>query len=162
NDYLLSLNDFASVETHGMSVLASALNTAAVGVPVVVYNPLSIAREDLVEAVIVFSSGVPAAVRVFDLNGNEVPSQMGTPSGNTASVVFLADVPALGAAVYDVRPSSTPSSLNTGLSISTSQLQSSRYSVNLNANGDVISILDKLNNRQLLTTPIRWDFLYDL
>jgi alpha-mannosidase len=162
NDYLLSLNDFASVETHGMSVLAGALNTAAVGVPVIVYNPLSIAREDLVEAVIAFSSGVPAAVRVFDLNGNEVPSQMGTPSGNRASVVFLADIPALGAAVYDVRPSSTPSSLNTGLSISTSQLQNSRYAVNLNANGDVISILDKLNNRQLLSTPIRWDFLYDL
>src|SRR5262249_34664653 len=77
NDYLLSLNYFGAVETYGMSVLASALNTSAVGVPVVVYNPLSIEREDLMEATIAFPGGVPAAVRVFDLNGNEVPSQMG-------------------------------------------------------------------------------------
>ena len=32
----------------------------------------------------------------------------------------------------------------------------------LNANGDVSAILDKVNNRQLLSGPIRWDFLYDL
>src|SRR5207248_2404545 len=77
NDYLLSLNDFASEQTRGMGVLAKALNTSVVGVPLVVFNPISIAREDLVEASVIFSNSVPAAVRVFDPNGNEVPSQMG-------------------------------------------------------------------------------------
>ena len=32
--------------------------------------------------------GRPPAVRVFDGNGNEVPSQMGTPAGNSVPVTF--------------------------------------------------------------------------
>ncbi|HWW02016.1 MAG TPA: glycoside hydrolase family 38 C-terminal domain-containing protein [Candidatus Acidoferrum sp.] len=162
NDYLLSLGDLGSEETHGIGVLARGLDTTAAGVPLVVFNPLSIAREDLVEALVIFSNGVPPAVRVFAPNGSEVPSQMGLPTGNTAPVTFLADVPAMGAAIYDVRPSPAPSSLDTGLSISTSQVQNGRYLVQLSAGGDVTSILDKVNNRQLLSRPIRWDFLYDL
>jgi PKD repeat protein len=43
-----------------------------------------------------------------------------------------------------------------------STLENGRYQVQLNANGDVVSIFDKLNSRQLLSQPIRWDFLYDL
>src|SRR2546425_5079073 len=39
NDYLLALNDFASEQTRGIGVLAKALNTTAVGVPLVVFNP---------------------------------------------------------------------------------------------------------------------------
>ena len=35
--------------------------------PLVIYNPLSIAREDLVETTVTFSNGVPPAVRVFDV-----------------------------------------------------------------------------------------------
>lgn len=162
NDYLLSLNDFAAVETHAIRSLAGALDTTTTGVPLVVYNPLSIKREDLVEALVTFPNGVPPAVRVFDRNGNEMPSQTGPPSGNTLPVTFLANVPSIGAGVYDVRPSATPSALNTGLSVSISQLQNNRYLVQLNSNGDVISILDKINNRQLLSAPIRWDFLYNL
>ena len=161
NDELLALNEFGSEETHGVGVLAKAMDTTAQGVPLVVFNPLSVAREDLVEAKVTFPN-VPAAVRVFDTNGNEVPSQMGTPAGNSVPVTFLADVPANGAAVYDVRPSATPSGLNTGLSVSTSQIENARYRVQLNSAGDVMSILDKVNNRQLLNAPIRWAFLYDL
>jgi alpha-mannosidase len=161
NDELLSLNEFGSEETHGVGVLAKALDTTAAGVPLVVYNPLSLAREDIVEAMVNFTNGAPSAVRVFDGAGNEVPSQMGTPSGTSVPVTFLADVPAVGAAVYDVRPAASPSSLSTGLSVSSTQLENARYRVQLNANGDVSSILDKVNNQQLLSAPIRWDFLYD-
>jgi len=161
NDDLISLNDFAAAETWGAGVLARALDTTASGVPLVVYNPLSIARVDVVDADVMFTGAVPAAVRVFDPAGNEVPSQMGTPVGNRVPVCFLANVPATGAAVYDVRPSATPCQLNTGLSASSSQLENSRYLVQLDGNGDVSSIFDKVNNRQMLSAPIRWDFLPD-
>src|SRR5260370_23060367 len=80
NDYLLSLNEFASEQTHGIGVLARALNTTVTGVPLVVFNALSIARQDVVEATVTFAGGVPQAVRVVDAEGNEVPSQMGSPS----------------------------------------------------------------------------------
>jgi len=162
NDELLSLNEFASAETHGAGILAEALDTTAVGVPLVVYNPLAAAREDIVEATVNFSDGVPAAVRVFDPSGNEVPSQMGNPTGNSVPVTFLASVPANGAAVLDVRPSAIPCQLDTGLSVSTSQIENSRYRVQINAAGDVTSIYDKVNNRELLNAPIRWEFLYDI
>jgi alpha-mannosidase len=162
NDELLSLNEFGAEETHGAGILAQALDTTATGVPLVVYNALSIARGDVVEAVVHFTNGVPAAVQVFDPNGNEVPSQMGTPSGNDVPVTFLASVPANGAAVFDVRPTTTPSSLSTGLSVSTSQIENARYRVQVNAAGDVTSIFDKANSRELLSAPIRWAFFYDL
>ncbi len=162
NDELLSLNEFGSEETHGAGILAEALDTTATGLSLVVYNPLATAREDVVEAVVSFTQGAPAAVQVFDASDKEVPSQMGTPAGNNVPVTFLAAVPATGAAVFDVRPSATPSSLNTGLSVSTSQLENPRYRVQVNANGDVSSIFDKAANRELLNSPIRWAFLYDL
>ena len=162
NDELLSLNEFGSEETHGAGILAEALDTTATGVPLVVYNSLSIAREDIVEAVVTFTNGVPAAVRVFDPSGNEVPSQIGVPTGNNVPVTFLANVPANGAAVFDVRPSATPSSLGTGLSVSTSQIENAGYRVQVNAAGDVTSIFDKVNSRQLISAPIRWGFFYDL
>lgn len=161
NDELLSLGDFGSEETHGAGVLAQALDTTASGVPLVVYNSLSIAREDVVEAVVDFADAAPVAVRVFDPDGNEVPSQIGAPSGNKVPVTFVASVPANGAAVFDVRPAATPSSLNTGLSVSTSQIENQRYRVQINAVGDVSSIFDKLNSRELLSAPIRWGFFYD-
>jgi alpha-mannosidase len=162
NDYLLSLNELAAETVCRVGILAKTLNTTATGVPLVVFNSLSIAREDVVEATVTFTNGAPAAVRVFDVNGHEVPSQMGAATGATVPVTFLADVPAMGAAVYDVRPSSAPCTLGTGLSVSNTQLENARYRVQLNANGDVTAILDKVNNQQLLSAPIRWDFLYDL
>lgn len=161
NDYALSLNEFGSVQTHSAGVLAKALDTAVTGVPLVAVNPLSVPRQDVVEADVTFAGGAPSAVRVFNASGVEVPSQMGTPSGNRVPVVFLATVPATGAAVYDVRPAASPSTLSTGLSVTTSQIENARYRVQFNAQGDVASIYDKTLGRELLSAPIRWDFLFD-
>jgi alpha-mannosidase len=161
NDYALSLNEFKAVQTQAIGILAGALNTTAVGVPVVVYNPLAMMRQDVVEAEVSFPEGAPPAVRVFNPSGVEVPAQMGAPVGNRVPVTFLANVPPVGAMVYDVRPAAEPSSLSTGLSVSATHLENVRYRVELNASGDVASIYDKLSSRELLSAPIRWDFLYN-
>lgn len=161
NDELLSLNEFNSVERHGIGIMAQALDTTAQGVSLVVHNPLSIAREDIVEATVQFTNGAPNAVRVYDGNGTEVPSQSGAPIGNSLPITFLATVPANGAAVFDVRPSASPSAPNTGLSVSTSRIENGRYLVQINSSGDVSSIYDKVNSRELLSAPIRWAFLPD-
>ena len=53
--------------------VASGLDTQAQGEPVVVYNPLNIAREDVVEADLSLSRPrPPQAVRVFGPDGKEV------------------------------------------------------------------------------------------
>ncbi len=88
NDELLALNEFGAEVTHAAGVLAKALDTTADGVPLVVCNTLSIPREDIVEASVVFATGLPVAVQVFDSKGDEVPSQAGVPTGTTLPIIF--------------------------------------------------------------------------
>ena len=106
NDDVIAMNQFAGVLTSASAAIASGLNTQVEGTAVVVYNPLNIEREDVVEANLSFAQGVPQAVRVFGPDGKEVPSQFegGSDSGR---VLFLAKVPSVGFAVYDVRPADT-------------------------------------------------------
>ncbi len=52
NDGIIALNRFAGVYKDAIGTLARTLNTDVPGVPVVVFNPLSISRKDNVEAFI--------------------------------------------------------------------------------------------------------------
>src|SRR5207253_1452461 len=76
NDDVIAMNQFAGVLTSATNAVASALNTEATGTAIVVYNPLNVEREDVVEASISFSNGVAHAVRVVGPDGKEVPSQL--------------------------------------------------------------------------------------
>lgn len=98
NDDVIAMNQFASVLTSATGAVTSALNTRGSGPPIVVYNPLAIAREDVVEAGVSFAGGMPRAVRVFGPDGRAVPAQL---SGG--KVLFAAKAPSAGYAVYDVR-----------------------------------------------------------
>src|SRR2546428_7965263 len=49
NDELTSLNQFAGVLTSSTSAVAGLLDTQGEGVPLVVYNPVSSPRRDMVE-----------------------------------------------------------------------------------------------------------------
>jgi len=160
NDEAVALNRSAGVLTKSVGAVSRALDTTATGIPVVVYNPVSIAREDVVQATVQFPAA-PAAVRVYGPDGAEVPSQMVSASGNSVTLLFLAHAPSVGFATYDVQPASQPSSISTGLSVTTSTLENQRYSVVLNANGDVSSIVDKLNNKEMLYGPARLAFKYE-
>ncbi len=160
NDEILSLNQFASVLSTAVGGVARAMDTQTVGQPVIVYNPLASDRTDFVEASVTFDTA-PTSVRVYDGNGSEVPSQVVGIEGNTASVQFQAQVPSVGFAVFDVRPSATPSALSTGLSVTTSSLENDRYAVTLDGNGDVSSIYDKGAGQELLSGPMRLELLDD-
>src|SRR5208337_2897612 len=103
NDDVIAMNQFAGVLTSASSAIASGLNTRVEGAAVVVYNPLNIEREDVVEADLSFAQGAPQAVRVFGPDGEEVPSQI----EGSGRVLFLAKVPSVRFAVYDVRPADT-------------------------------------------------------
>ena len=63
NDDLIALNQFAGVLTSATQAISSVLNTESKGIPVVVYNSLNIAREDVVEASIDFPGGQPKGDR---------------------------------------------------------------------------------------------------
>ncbi len=119
------------------------MNTETTGIPLVVFNSLSIDREEVVEATLNIPAGSPPEVRVFGPDGKEVASQTIARSGARRTVLFAARVPSLGFSVYDVRPSTTGCSIRTGLMASPGTIENGRYRVTLNAAGDVSSIFDK-------------------
>ncbi|MBR0596697.1 glycoside hydrolase family 38 C-terminal domain-containing protein [Sinanaerobacter chloroacetimidivorans] len=161
NDYILSLNEFSQELENGMGAIANAMDTKADGIPVIVYNPISKERKDIVGAKVSFSSEVPEAVKVYGPDGNEVPSQIGSIDGNAVTVLFLADMPSVGYKVYDVRPSDSASSLSTGLKVTDSTLENDYFKVTVNAAGDIASVYDKVNAKELLSAPSRLELLND-
>jgi alpha-mannosidase len=148
NDDVIAANQFVAVLTSASAAVASGLNTRTQGVPLVVYNPLNIVRQDLVEAAVVFPS-TPKAVRVYGPDGQETPAQW-----EDGKVVFLASVPSVGYAVFDLRPVAEPTA-NNSLHASNSSLENQRYQVHLNRDGDVSSVYDKKLGRELLSAPLR-------
>ena len=157
NDEVLAMNQFASVLTSATGAVASALDTRAQGVAVVVFNPLNIEREDIVEAELSFPGSAPKGVRVFGPLGREVPAQL---SGG--KVIFLARVPSVGYAVYDVQASESGAPAGpSSLIVTESSLENARYRVRLDQNGDVASIYDKSTERELLYSPARLEIKTD-
>jgi alpha-mannosidase len=157
NDEVLALNQFAGVLTHATGAVASALDTEVRGSAVVVYNALDIPREDVVEAKVSFPGGAPGGVRVTGPDGRSVPAQL----DEDGTVLFLATVPSVGFAVYDVQPAAEPATGATSLSVTESSLENGRYRVEMDGNGDIASVFDKKLERELLSAPARLEIKTD-
>jgi alpha-mannosidase len=155
NDDVIAMNQFADVLRDGTEAVASSLNTETEGSPVVVYNPLNIARQDLVEAHVNFPGGTPESVSVTDPHGHAVPAQI-----SNGKVIFAAKVPSVGFAVYSVRPTSAKAE-DTGLHVTENSLENRYYRVKLDSDGDIASIFDKQLNKELLSAPMRLAISYD-
>ncbi|HEV2962675.1 MAG TPA: glycoside hydrolase family 38 C-terminal domain-containing protein [Candidatus Angelobacter sp.] len=153
NDDVVAMNQFAGVLTSATEAVASMLDTQVKGTPIVVYNPLNIEREDVVEADVPSATGL----LVFGPDGNVVPTQLQRAADGTAKILFLAKVPSVGYAVYDVRPSSGVAG-DTPLRVDQSSLENGRYRLRLDENGDLASVFDKHINRELLSAPLRLAF----
>jgi alpha-mannosidase len=146
NDDVIAMNQFAGVLTSATEGIASALDTQSIGTSIVVYNPLNVEREDVVETSNPIAVG---PVRVAGPNKGYVLSQV----IDATKLVFLAKVPPLGYAVYDVQPGF--SAIGKTLKVTTRSLENDRYRIQLNMDGDVSSIFDKQLNRELLSAPMR-------
>lgn len=158
NDQVIALNQFSTVLTSAAETVATGMNTQGQGTSLVVYNPLNIDREDVVEGDIAFANGAPSGVQVIGPDGKGVLSQIEPQGNGRAKVLFVAKVPSIGFAVYNVLPSQEPSPSDHALSATESKLENSRYVVNIDANGDVGGIYDKQIKRQLLSAPARLAF----
>jgi alpha-mannosidase len=170
NDDIIALNQFAAVLKSATESIASGMDTQTAGASVVVYNPLNIAREDIVQAKVALPAGVKA-VRVTDPDGQPVPSQL---EGD--EVVFVAKAPPVGFAVYGIEPAAEPmpSALHVSVtkprmrwgsivptSAPAATLENARYSVKIDWQGDVSSIFDRQVNKELLSAPIRLEMSSD-
>ena len=156
NDDVIAMNQFAGVLSDATEGVTGGLNTETKGVPLVVFNPLNIARQDVVEANVNFPGGMPKVVRVTGPDGKAVSAQI-----SNGKVIFAANVPSVGYAVYDVQPDAGVVGAASTLQASEDSLENQYYRVKLNADGDVASIFDKSIGRELLASPARLAISYD-
>jgi len=155
NDDVIAMNQFAAVLSNATEAVTATLNTETKGIPLVVFNPLNIAREDVVEASVNFPDGMPKGVRVTGPDGEDVPAQI-----SSGKVIFVAKAPSVGYAVYDVQAAPAAGAAAT-LHMSENSLENQYYRVKLNADGDVSSIFDKSIGKELLAAPVRLAISYD-
>jgi alpha-mannosidase len=153
-----SLKEFAQLRDGALTTVAKRLRTDVQGTPVVVFNPLAYPREETVTITVALDK---PQVRIFGPDGAEVPAQITARTATGATVLFVAAVPAAGCALYDIRPSDIPSPLTTGLQVSLSELTNNRYTVKIDAAGDISSVFDKKINRELLSAPSQLHLLPD-
>ena len=162
NDEFVAQNGFSEVLKNGAGEVSSQLNTQTRGRAVVVYNPVANDREDVCTAEMEYDK-MPAHIKVYNAKGKEVPSQIISRNDNKIKFLFLAKVPSVGVAVYDVRESSTKSKITSPLlSIEPNTMENKYYKVTLDDNGDISSIIDKLENRELLKRPARLEFQHEI
>jgi len=159
NDEILSLNQFSASLESSMGAVVKAMDTRGKGKSIVVYNPLSITRKDIVEVEVLFPEGTPGAVRVFDSENKEVPVQVIQKSKDWVKIVFIASVPSLGLVCYDVQPADKQGDYKTTLSSGKNNLDNEYYKVTINENGDISSIIDKKLGKEILSAPARLEFL---
>jgi alpha-mannosidase len=157
NDEIIAMNSFAGVLSDAVGGVARAMDTKVDGRPIIVFNPLSVEREDVVEAEMPRSTEPGFQFiehpQVFDGAGRPVPTQASSPG----RLLFLAKVPALGFAVFSVKSAADNASAST-VKADEHSLENSRYRVKLNDAGDIFSIFDKTAKRELLFAPMRLAF----
>lgn len=156
NDDVIAMNQFADVLKSAAEAVSDGMNTEGDGIPIVVFNPLNIARTDVVEAGVHFAGIMPKTVNVVAPDGKSLPAQL---SGG--KVLFEASVPSVGYAVYRVEPGIVPDAGSSELRVTADELENAHYRVRLNDNGDVASIFDKDIGRELLAAPARLAISYD-
>ncbi len=149
NDYVIAQNVLADELTASVGAVASVMDTGVSGQPVVVYNPVAVARTDLATA------PVPKGaehVRVYTADGREVPSQIEVIDGERVAK-FVATVSPVSFTVFNVVASDAPCALPTDLRVCDRCLENGRYKVTVNGDGHIASIYDKKNDRELLSAP---------
>ena len=164
NEYYLANRSFAQELSTSAGAAIQLMDTETEGTPVVVYNPLSHERTDIVEGSI-YTGRYYNSVRILDPDGNEVLSQVTGYDLVTRRLhfIFAATVPSLGYAVYEARVGEK-STLTSELTIDNGSLRrmsNGRYRVTVNSNGDIFNLFDLKNNRTLISTAVRQELIYD-
>src|SRR3569833_310818 len=98
-------------------------------------------------------------ITAYDPQGQPVPTQILGHEGNSLRVVFIAKVPSVGYAIYDLRQGSN--SARSSLSVSKNSLENARYRVTVDSTGDIASVFDKSLIRELFSAPARLSFHSD-
>lgn len=162
NDEVLAANMLETEFKRSVGTIAAAMAGPSEGdvQRVVVYNPLSWAREDVVEAEVPGAGGGNADVR--DPQGERVPAQYLSQSKTGARIAFLARVEPMSFTVFEIRQDK-PNGLIAMPRVSDDgrTLENARLIVKIDERGDVSSVFDKLSKRETLSAPVRLGLHYE-
>jgi alpha-mannosidase len=165
NDEAIAANQLTDILNTSAAAVSSVLGSEGTNatVPVVVFNPLAIAREDVVEAK--WDVEADSEVHVWGPDGREVPAQA-IHDGREPRIAFLAAVPPLSFAVFQVAevfvsPAVAARVSGSELAVTERSLENARYRVRLDDAGDVTSIFDKRLGRELLSAPLELQLIDD-
>jgi len=158
-NYLDAKRDLALVEQTTGNIVNGSLNeisahidTRNKDVPLVVYNSLSWARTEVIEA----EAQLPASassIEVLDSAGHVVPSQvLSTTPTHHVRFLLQATVPALGYATYFVKSSTQPVKTATTIKASADSLENEFIRVKVDsATGCITSLYDKKGQHETLS-----------
>lgn len=146
NDELISLKDFAGTVTAAVGAVADQMDTRVKGTPVVLFNALGTPVTDLVE-ISLPASRRPRTADVVNAEGKKVPAQVVGFADGKATVLAEVTVPANGLAVYGVSFSGNGAE---AAAVPASAVENSLYRLTFDKNGDITSLYDKANGRELV------------
>ena len=149
NDELIALKQFSSIMTSAVNAVSKKMNTDVKGIPVVVYNALGFPVTDFVEIELGVDDKEAGSVTIYDAMGNEVNSQIISSNAQKIKILMEATVPSVGYAVYDVRLHKGKF-LSPALTENPRSLENSVYKMRLDENGDICSLFDKKNHKELV------------
>lgn len=192
HDEALAASTFRSVLRGAVTTVARGLDTRAAGVPLVVFNPVPRRRRQLVTARVPWRSGRQVAVIGPDgeavpaqlepdgalerggaaTNGSAHETSLRADFANAAGVRgeqqtmvvrFLAELPPLGFAVFDVREQDTAPAVVADAELRSLPrgLESSRYQLLFDGDGNLSSLHDRALGRELLAAPLHLELFRD-
>ncbi|MBN1995906.1 alpha-mannosidase [candidate division KSB1 bacterium] len=150
-DYAHVKNEGERLLMFGLETIGSRVDTRGEGRPVVVYNPLSWTRTDVVQAAVRFVVG-PEELNVQDYAGANIPFQVDgwSEDGLTAYISFLAqDIPPLGFKLYRIL-NQKPPQIRTDLKLGPDYLVNEYFNIRWDAAG-LTYIYDKRLDKNIIT-----------
>ncbi|HPL26957.1 MAG TPA: alpha-mannosidase [Anaerolineae bacterium] len=129
------------VRSHALTAIAAAVDVPGPERAVLIYNPLSWARDDV--AVVDLGAGGP--YRLLDDAGREAPAQ---PLGDGRWLVDVQGVPAYGYASYSIHEGRCDGA--TSLRASERELENGFFRLTLNERGEIAGLYDTLRRREVL------------
>ncbi len=161
NDELIALNGFAASLLYSVGAVASRLETR-VPLPLLVYNPLAIPRQDVVEAHFTREELPSQPLIAEDAQGRAWPVQVSSLETGASVVVFAPELAPLSFEVFSLRTAREGERTVSPLGVTATSLTNGLLAVQLNPEGDVASIRDLENGeRELLAQPAQLVFQYE-
>jgi len=150
-DEALAGNELAELLTDAVAHVARALDRSGPGVPIVLFNPIGAAREDLVE--IPWDGAPGSEPRLVSAEGRPLPAQVGRDRSGRRTLLFPAALPAFGFAVV-ARVDGEPVPRERGVQASAEALENDRLRAAFDSRGRLASLVDRRSGRELLAAPV--------